>query len=69
MGFGHGGQGGMMADFYRNFQASFNESLIVAFVAASLVGLDRKLCVEPQHHRACAKHEKRQPAHCRRSLR
>jgi signal transduction histidine kinase len=38
-GFGHGGQGGMMADFYRNFQASFNESLIVAFVAASLVGL------------------------------
>jgi two-component system, OmpR family, sensor histidine kinase BaeS len=39
MGFGHGGQAGMMADFYRNFQTSFNESLIVAFVAASLVGL------------------------------
>lgn len=40
MGFGHGGQGGgMMADFYQNFQASFNESLVIAFVAASLVGL------------------------------
>jgi histidine kinase len=38
---GRGGQqqGGVMADFYRNFQASFNESLIVAFVAASVVGL------------------------------
>jgi signal transduction histidine kinase len=39
MGLGHGGQGGMMADFYQNFQASFNESLVIAFVAASLVGL------------------------------
>jgi hypothetical protein len=33
MGLGHGGQGGMMADFYQNFQASFNESLVIAFVA------------------------------------
>ncbi|WKZ35201.1 MAG: ATP-binding protein [Anaerolineales bacterium] len=32
-------QGGMMADFYQNFQASFNESLLIAFIAASLVGL------------------------------
>jgi len=39
MGLGHGGQNGMMADFYQNFQASFNESLVIAFVAASLVGL------------------------------
>jgi len=39
MGPGHGGQSGMMADFYQNFQASFNESLVIAFVAASLVGL------------------------------
>ncbi|HRJ58910.1 MAG TPA: ATP-binding protein [Anaerolineales bacterium] len=39
MGLGHGGQSGMMADFYQNFQASFNESLVIAFVAASLVGL------------------------------
>jgi signal transduction histidine kinase len=39
MGLGHGGQGGMMADFYQNFQASFNESLVIAFIAASLVGL------------------------------
>jgi histidine kinase len=36
---GRGPQGGMMADFYKNFQASFNESLIIAFIAASLVGL------------------------------
>ncbi len=36
---GHGQQGGMMADFYKNFQASFNESLLIAFIAASLVGL------------------------------
>lgn len=36
---GRGPQGGMMADFYRNFQASFNESLIIAFIAASVVGL------------------------------
>lgn len=33
------GQGGMMADFYLNFQASFNESLIIAVIAASLVAL------------------------------
>ena len=31
--------GGMMSDFYLNFQASFNESLIIAVIAASLVAL------------------------------
>jgi signal transduction histidine kinase len=36
---GRGPQGGMMSDFYQNFQASFNESLLIAFIAASLVGL------------------------------
>ncbi|MBI5964255.1 MAG: HAMP domain-containing protein [Chloroflexi bacterium] len=41
MGQGHGqGQGvGMMADFYNNFQATFNESLVIAVIAASLVAL------------------------------
>lgn len=36
---GRGQQGSMLADFYQNFRASFEESLIFAFVAASVVGL------------------------------
>ena len=31
--------GGMIAEFYKNFQNSFNESLIIAVLAASLVAL------------------------------
>jgi histidine kinase len=43
-GFGQGGQGqgmggGMIADFYKNFQNSFNESLVIAVLAASAVAL------------------------------
>ena len=36
---GRGPQGGMLSDFYENFQTSFNESLFIAFAAASVVGL------------------------------
>ncbi|NOH02871.1 MAG: HAMP domain-containing protein [Chloroflexi bacterium] len=38
MGPGHGRRG-VLADFYRNYQTSFNESLFIAFVMASAVGL------------------------------
>lgn len=38
MGQGHG-QGGMMADYYQNFQATFNESLLIAVMAASITAL------------------------------
>ncbi|HNK63189.1 MAG TPA: ATP-binding protein [Anaerolineales bacterium] len=39
-GLGQGrGQGGMMLGFYEDFRATFNESLIIAFVVASAVGL------------------------------
>ncbi len=33
------GMGGMIADFYENFRNSFNESLIIAVLAASIVAL------------------------------
>ena len=36
---GEGQGGGTMSDFYRNFQATFNESLLIALLAASLTGL------------------------------
>ena len=40
MGQGQGqGAGGMMSDFYQNFQRSFNESLLISVAAASLVAL------------------------------
>ena len=41
MGQGQGqGQGrGMMADFYENFQASFNETLMIAMIAATIVAI------------------------------
>jgi len=40
LGLGRQGQGGgMIVDFYENFQKSFNESLVVAVVAASIVAL------------------------------
>ncbi|MBI5842270.1 MAG: HAMP domain-containing protein [Chloroflexi bacterium] len=39
MGQGQGQGGGMMSDFYRNFQASFNESLVIAVIAASFVAM------------------------------
>jgi len=42
MGQGQGqgrGQGGVMMGFYEDFRATFNESLLIAFVVASVVGL------------------------------
>jgi histidine kinase len=39
MGQGFGPGGGMMSQFYQDYQASFNESLIVAVSAATLVAL------------------------------
>ena len=39
MGQGQGMGGGMIAEFYKNFQNSFNESLIIAVLAASMVAL------------------------------
>lgn len=39
MGQGNGQGNGMMSQFYQDYQASFNESLIVAVIAATLVAL------------------------------
>jgi histidine kinase len=45
MGQGRGQPGGIVVDFYRNFRASFNESLIIAVVAASAVALAASLAL------------------------
>ena len=39
LGLGQGAGGGMMSNYYKNFQQSFNESLLISVAAASLVGL------------------------------
>ena len=45
MGQGFGQGGGMMSQFYQDYQASFNESLIVAVIAATLVALIASLII------------------------
>ena len=45
MGQGFGQGGGMMSQFYQDYQASFNESLIVAVIAATLVALVASLII------------------------
>jgi signal transduction histidine kinase len=45
MGQGFGPGAGMMSQFYQDYQASFNESLIVAVVSASLVALIASLVI------------------------